>query len=110
GVPAKENLMNRTECLTDLQNTPRSRITVGNGNWPNAVRLHKAQAAANALRRQFDRVAIGFLLGGVILGTAGGILGAVMPYHHPVARVISVLWWGIYWGGFGAGMGALFAS
>ena len=102
--------MNRTECLTDLRNEPRSPITTGNGNWPNAVRLHKSQAAANALGRQFDRVAIGFLLGGAILGTAGGILGALMPYHHPVARVISVLWWGIYWGGFGAGMGALLAS
>jgi hypothetical protein len=26
----------------------------------------------------------------------GCILGFCMPYHHPVAVVISALWWGIY--------------
>jgi hypothetical protein len=30
-----------------------------------------------------------------------------MPYHHPVAVAISVLWWGVYLGCFGASVGAL---
>jgi hypothetical protein len=30
-----------------------------------------------------------------------------MPYQHPVAVAISVLWWGIYLGCFGASVGAL---
>jgi hypothetical protein len=58
-------------------------------------------------RRRFDRIILGFWLGGVLLGTAGCVLGACMPYHHPVARVISVLWWGIYCGCLGASVGAL---
>jgi anti-anti-sigma factor len=49
----------------------------------------------------------GFWLGVAVLGAAGGMLGALMPYHHPVARVISVLWWSIYCGSFGASVGAL---
>jgi hypothetical protein len=32
-----------------------------------------------------------------------------MPYHHPVAVVLSALWWGIYLGCFGASVGALIA-
>jgi hypothetical protein len=58
---------------------------------------------------RFARATIGFWLGGGILGTAGGILGVSMPYHHPVAVVISTLWWGLYLGCFGASVGALFA-
>jgi hypothetical protein len=30
-----------------------------------------------------------------------------MPYRHPVAILISVLWWGAYFGCLGAGLGAL---
>jgi hypothetical protein len=30
-----------------------------------------------------------------------------MPYQHPVAVTISVLWWGIYLGLFGASLGAV---
>jgi hypothetical protein len=30
-----------------------------------------------------------------------------MPYQHPVAVTISVLWWGIYLGFFGASLGAV---
>jgi hypothetical protein len=30
-----------------------------------------------------------------------------MPYHHPVAVAISVVWWGLFWGGFGTWLGAL---
>jgi hypothetical protein len=32
-----------------------------------------------------------------------------MPYHHPVAVVLSALWWGIYLGCFGGSVGALIA-
>jgi hypothetical protein len=60
-----------------------------------------------ALRCRYDRITLGFWLGGIILGTAGCLLGAAPPYHHPVARVISVLWWGIYFGCSGACLGAL---
>jgi hypothetical protein len=50
---------------------------------------------------------VGFWLGGFVLGTAGAIVGACMPYRHPVAVTISILWWGIYFGCFGAYIGAL---
>ena len=71
----------------------------------------KRQAVARLSRwRRFDRVSIGFWLGGATLGTGGCILGACMPYHHPVAIAISVTWWGIYLGCFGASLGALFGS
>jgi hypothetical protein len=30
-----------------------------------------------------------------------------MPYHHPIARTASVIWWGIYIGSLGASLGAL---
>ena len=50
---------------------------------------------------------IGFWLGGGLLGPGGCILGICMPYHHPVAVVISALWWGIYLGCLGASVGAL---
>jgi hypothetical protein len=52
-------------------------------------------------------VTIGFWLGGGLLGTGGCLLGALMPYNHPVAKAISVLWWGLYFGCFGTSVGAL---
>ena len=57
-------------------------------------------------RGLFDRT-IGFWLGGALLGIGGCILGGLMPYSHPVAVTISVLWWGIYLGCLGASIGAL---
>jgi hypothetical protein len=84
-----------------------SRSTPGSGAWHEAVRPRKAQAPANPFRRRFDRVTLGLWLGGVVLGTAGCIVGACMPYRHPVAVTLSVLWWGIYLGCFGACIGAL---
>jgi hypothetical protein len=62
-------------------------------------------ATANPGRR-FGRT-LGFWLGAIALGTAGCLLGASMPYRHPVARTISVLWWGIFLGCFGSSLGAL---
>jgi hypothetical protein len=56
---------------------------------------------------RFDRIDLGFWLGGFALGTAGCILGAFPPYRHPVAVTVSVLWWGIVMGCFGASIGAL---
>ena len=53
------------------------------------------------------RRTLAFWLGGGLLGTGGLILGVCMPYHHPVAVVISALWWSIYLGCFGASVGAL---
>ena len=67
---------------------------------PAARPTHKAPA-------WFGPLTIGFGLGGGLLGTAGCILGVYMPYHHPVAVVISALWWGIYLGCLGASIGAL---
>ena len=57
-------------------------------------------------RLRFDRT-IGFWLGGILLGTAGCIIGASAPYHHPVALRVSALWWGLYFGCLGASVGGL---
>jgi hypothetical protein len=59
---------------------------------------------------RFSPVTIGFLLGGAGMGTGGCLLGVLMPYRHPVAVVLSVLWWGLYFGCFGASVGALVGS
>ena len=62
--------------------------------------------AANAVHRRFNRT-IGFWLGGVLLGAGGCLLGASMPYQHPVGVAVSILWWGIYCGCLGVSLGAL---
>jgi hypothetical protein len=74
-------------------------------SWPHATANRERKITAR--RPRFGRATIGFWLGGSLLGTGGCILGASMPYHHPVALVISALWWGIYLGCFGASVGAL---
>jgi hypothetical protein len=73
--------------------------------WPDATPNRERQSLARSPR--LARTTIGFWLGGAILGTGGCILGVCMPYHHPVAVVISALWWGIYFGCFGGSIGAL---
>jgi hypothetical protein len=60
------------------------------------------------LRRRINRT-IGFWLGGVLLGAGGCLLGAFMPYEHPVGVALSILWWGIYSGCLGTSLGALLA-
>src|SRR5262245_32263025 len=76
-------------------------LSATKGAWQRAAR------SPNALpRRRFDRT-IGFWLGGALLGVGGCILGSCMPYRHPVAVTISVLWWGLYLGCLGASIGAL---
>ena len=99
--------MATTPRLIDPQDPPRSPTTGGNGHWRGAVRSYHGQPAADLCRRRFNRVALGFWLGGLVLGTGGCIFGTCQPYQHSVAVTISVLWWGIYFGCFGASIGAL---
>jgi hypothetical protein len=92
--------------LTDLRNAPPSLVTPGNGDWQRPVRPPRRPPTARPFRLRFDR-GVGYCLGGVVLGTAGCLLGARMPYYHPVAVALSVVWWGLFWGGFGTWLGAL---
>src|SRR5262249_10696269 len=57
--------------------------------------------------RRFRPATLGFWLGAVGMGAGGCLMGALMPYCHPVAMALSVLWWGTYFGVFGASVGAL---
>jgi hypothetical protein len=75
-------------------------------SWLSSLVASKSRAPDR--RHRFDWVTLGFRPGAAALATAGCILGACMPYHHPVAMGISVLWWGIFLGCFGAS-GALVA-
>jgi hypothetical protein len=76
-------------------------------SWPDATANCERKCPARGPR--LARHTIGFWLGGGLLGTGGCVLGVCMPYHHPVAVMISALWWGIYLGCFGASVGALIA-
>ena len=98
--------MASTPHMTDLRNLPPSLVAKGNGEWQGAVHPPARLPAARRFRLRFDR-GVGYCLGGVVLGAAGCLLGACMPYHHPVAVMISVVWWGLFWGGFGTWLGAL---
>jgi hypothetical protein len=82
-----------TPCLADRPTPPASPMP------PGARERHRA-------RRRFDRSTPGLGLGGVSLGFGGGLRGACLPSHHPVAVVLSVLWWSLYFGCFGASRGA----
>jgi hypothetical protein len=86
--------------------TPPSLATAGAGDWQSVVHPCDSRPTPDVLRREFRRVTIGFWLGGVVLGAGGCILGACMPYHHPVAVTLSVLWWSTYLGCLGASIGA----
>jgi hypothetical protein len=68
----------------------------------------REQAPASLVHpHRFSPLTIGFWLGGAGMGIGGCLLGALMPYRHPVAVALSVLWWGLYFGCFGASVGAL---
>jgi hypothetical protein len=98
--------MVNTECYTDNRKaTHVPRITEKDA-WTETTRTRRRQAVASPSRR-FDRVSIGFWLGGASFGTGGCILGYCMPYQHSVAIAISMIWWSIYIGCFGASLGAL---
>jgi hypothetical protein len=101
--------MNTTSCLQDLRQLPDSPIPARQGDRRHAVHPKQRCAAANPVRR-WDRVTVGFWLGGVVLGTAGCLYGAWQPYSHPVAVTTSTLWWGIYFGSFGCWLGALIGT
>jgi hypothetical protein len=99
--------MNNTTRPTDIGNPPPVRITTGNGKRPRTVRPQWLRPAAERTGRRFNPVTIGFWLGGFALGMGGCLLGACLPYRHPVGVTISILWWGIYLGCLGASIGGL---
>jgi hypothetical protein len=86
-----------TECSTD------SRLPT---LVPVIARVPCPRLRGHGVRR-VNRVSLGFWLGAAAFATGGGVLGACMPYHHPVAIAISVIWWGFYIGCLGASLGAL---
>jgi hypothetical protein len=92
--------MSETPRTIDLRAPHPSSLTAA-GEAREAVCVPQA-----SFRRRFHRTS-GFRLGGALLAVGGSLLGICMPYSHPVAVTISVLWWGIYFGCFGASVGAL---
>jgi hypothetical protein len=100
--------MATTARLTDPRNRLHLSTITTKESRQRGVRLHGTQAGANLSGRQFNPVTVGFWLGGLVLGMAGAIVGACLPYRHPVAVTMSILWWAIYSGCFGASIGALF--
>ena len=99
--------MSATTCLTDTRNPLDVSATALKAPGQRTGHPHGRQPAAKACQRRLKPVTVGFWLGGLVLGTAGVIVGARVPYHHPVAVTISSLWWGIYLGSFGASVGGL---
>jgi hypothetical protein len=93
---------------TDLPRLSPPSILPESGQRLKAPHPQGWEAAANRFRRRSNRVALAFGLGGGLLATAGGVFGACMPYQHPLAVAVSVIWWGIYYGCFGMGLAALF--
>jgi hypothetical protein len=71
------------------------------------ARTGRTRSSARLFRR-FDRVGIGFWLGGATFGIVGCLIGYWMA-QDPVGRAFSAIWWGIYIGCFGASLGALVA-
>jgi hypothetical protein len=94
-VLSQEGLMPNTPCT-------REQSTF----FPSSVTEAKREQQ-RVPRRPWSRITLGFWLDGILFGTAGCILGASLSYHHPVARVVSEVWWSIYFGCFGASLGVL---
>ena len=97
--------MNTRCCLESRKTVLVPDITV-NKALTETARARRKRSGSGPSRR-FDRASIGFWLGGATFGTVGFIHGYCMPYHHPVAIAISMIWWGIYIGCLGASLGAL---
>jgi hypothetical protein len=98
--------MTDIQRLTGLPTPSPSPSNPGRWDGQRAAGPSGGHPVAGRLRGRFHR-AIGFWLGGTLLGVGGCFLGMCMPYRHPVAVTISVLWWGIYLACFGASIGAL---
>ena len=94
------------ECSSDSRKLPLLTVIVKNEARIGTAHAGRSRAVASPSRR-FDRVSIGFWLGGATFATGGFILGGCMPYTHPVAIAISIIWWGIYTACLGASLGAL---
>ena len=77
---SKEEFMPNTPCTREQSNFFPSFIMKGKWEQPRVP------------RRRGSRITLGFWLGGILFGTAGGLLGASLSYHHAVARVLSVVW------------------
>jgi hypothetical protein len=101
-----ENLLNSTLRSTNVHDVNAFPGSTGLGNQQCTIRPYNRRTAAEPDHHRFNRVAMGFWLGGLTLAVAGCILGAFMPYRHPVSVTISILWWGIYLGCLGASIGA----
>ena len=103
--------MVNTECSTDSQRPTLVPVTPEDEAWNRTAGVGGRQTVASLSRwRRFDRRSIGFWLAGGTSGIGGCIFGACMPYQHPAAIVISIIWWGIYLGCLGASLGALFGQ
>jgi hypothetical protein len=61
-------------------------------------RLGRHGAAPPPAPAGIDRSAVGFWVGGFVLGVTGCVVGACMPYRHPLGVLCSALWWGVYLG------------
>jgi hypothetical protein len=64
------------------------------------------QGPSPSPRLRFDRT-VGFWLGAAVLGAAGCFVGFAMPYRHPVAVTMNVLWWGVFLGCLGGSVCAV---
>jgi hypothetical protein len=98
--------MNSTLRTQTKRNSSAFSNGTQNTNRQAAIRPGKWQSFFRSLRRQFDPITIGLLVGGVALGLGGLILGICMPYHHPIGVNISMFWWSIFLGMIGAYIGA----
>ena len=79
------------ECSppTDRLNPCPENTAPINEECTEANRTDREQARRNPFRRRFDRITLGFWLGGLALGTGGCLFGASLPCRYPVAGVIS---------------------
>src|SRR5262245_30538883 len=89
-VQGKENFMATTSPLATLPN-PHPHLSAAMAEGQRSVRPHPWQPPATP-RRRWNRATTWFWLGGLALGTAGGVLGASMPHRYPVGAVVEALW------------------
>ena len=100
--------MASTKCSSDSRRRTYVPLIAKSDSRTETTRNGKMPTVADPLRPR-DRVSVGFWIGAVTLGIAGCVLGGYMPYQHPVATTMSVIWWGIFMGCFGGSLGGLLA-